>query len=567
MTSAKIPPKPGKDTIYIDVEDEITAIIDKVESAKQKVVALVLPKRAAVLQSIVNMRLLKRNAEKAAKNVVLITSEEALLPLAGAVGLHVARNLQSKPEVPSAPTGAAIRKAVDNEPPEDIDAEPDKENTKLDYHRAVGELAAAHGEDESAIALGDEDEPAAAAKNAKSKTPKDKKLKVPNFDRFRLLLIGGITALVLLIIFIILAVFVLPKATITIKTSSSPVSANLTLHAADSVKTLDEAGNAIPAVVKTTKQTSTQSVPATGQQNNGTKATGSVTMSDCVTGYSPPSSVPAGTGISVNGLTYITQQDTKFGAGVGTGSCINYQATSSTPITAQAGGAKYNVPSGTDFAVSSRPDVDASGSANGGTDNIVTVVSQGDLNNASSKLTGADNTSFTKNFESQLASQGLYVVTGTLKAADPTVTASPALGQPASNTTVTTTINYTVIAIQKSDLRKIITDALNKQIDKSKQKISDEDVLKEATIGVQSQASPNDATLSVSIDTTAVPIIDVASIQKESAGQKNGDIQSAVGGLPGVKSVNVKLSPFWVSKAPSASKIKVVQEQVASSGN
>jgi hypothetical protein len=85
MSEAKTP-KAGKDTIYIDAEDEITSIIDKVESAKEKIVALVLPKRSSTLQSIVNMRLLKRSAESAGKSVVLITSESALMPLAGAAG-------------------------------------------------------------------------------------------------------------------------------------------------------------------------------------------------------------------------------------------------------------------------------------------------------------------------------------------------------------------------------------------------------------------------------------------------------------------------------------------------
>jgi len=66
----KIPPKadkPAKDTVYIDIDDDITAIIDKVEAAKNKVVALVLPKRSSVLQSIVNMRLLKRGADNSSK--------------------------------------------------------------------------------------------------------------------------------------------------------------------------------------------------------------------------------------------------------------------------------------------------------------------------------------------------------------------------------------------------------------------------------------------------------------------------------------------------------------------
>src|SRR6266404_1395162 len=111
--SAKIPPKPSKDVIYVDVDDEITSIIDKIENSEHKVVALVLPKRAASLQSIVNMKLLKRSADTAGKNPVLITSEAALLPLAGAAGLHVAKNLQSKPEIPDAPAGATAARTAD----------------------------------------------------------------------------------------------------------------------------------------------------------------------------------------------------------------------------------------------------------------------------------------------------------------------------------------------------------------------------------------------------------------------------------------------------------------------
>ena len=65
-----------KDTIYIDVDDEITGIIDKVKNSKSKVVALVLPKRATVFQSIVNMKLLKKSVEGSNKNLVLITAEK-----------------------------------------------------------------------------------------------------------------------------------------------------------------------------------------------------------------------------------------------------------------------------------------------------------------------------------------------------------------------------------------------------------------------------------------------------------------------------------------------------------
>src|SRR5438105_4435466 len=89
-----------KETIYIDIDDEITTIIEKVRAANEKIVALVLPKRATVLQSIVNMKLLKRTADAEKKSLVLITSEAGLMPLAGTVGLYVAKTLQTKPAVP-----------------------------------------------------------------------------------------------------------------------------------------------------------------------------------------------------------------------------------------------------------------------------------------------------------------------------------------------------------------------------------------------------------------------------------------------------------------------------------
>ena len=80
------PANTSKDTVYIDVDDEITTIIDKVRGSDKRIVALVLPKRAAVLQSVVNMKLLKRSADQAKKQLVLITSEAGLLPLARTFG-------------------------------------------------------------------------------------------------------------------------------------------------------------------------------------------------------------------------------------------------------------------------------------------------------------------------------------------------------------------------------------------------------------------------------------------------------------------------------------------------
>lgn len=47
----------NKDTVYIDIDDEITAIIEKVRASSQKNRSVGAAQRASVLQSIVNMKL------------------------------------------------------------------------------------------------------------------------------------------------------------------------------------------------------------------------------------------------------------------------------------------------------------------------------------------------------------------------------------------------------------------------------------------------------------------------------------------------------------------------------
>jgi hypothetical protein len=220
-----------KDTVYVDIDDEITAIIDKVRSSQQRIVALVLPKRATVLQSLVNMKLLKRSAEQTKKHVVLITTESGLLPLAGAVGMYVAPSLQSRPVIPAA--DGAIADTADSEADDSVEFDPDTEAAT-----PVGKLAgpaAFAAEELDTIELDNEPDDEStdtsgaatgAAAAAAIKPKKDKKLKIPDFNKFRLGLIIGGVLLVALIIFAYLATAVLPKATVTLVTDTSDVPTN-----------------------------------------------------------------------------------------------------------------------------------------------------------------------------------------------------------------------------------------------------------------------------------------------------------------------------------------------------
>lgn len=538
-----------KDTIYVDIDDEITTIIDKVRSSEGKVVALVLPKRAAVFQSIVNMKLLKRAVESAKKHLVLITSEANLMPLAGAVGLHVAATPQSKPEIPAAAEPVADEESMD-EPVEEPEFTADNAGDQ-----PVGELSKRSGHVIGGVAAADtavtlDDEVADDSMNPLGKLKKNRHLKVPNFNKFRLRLFLAILGLIALIVGLYIANVVLPKATIAITTNSSNVNVSLAPTLDTAAQKFDGTKLVLPAKSEQQQKTSSQQVDATGQKNTGDVASGSVDMSAtaCAPNLGTPNTVPAGTGITTNGLTFITQKKASFSFDhFQGGSCAVYKA-NNIDISAQNAGTKYNV-SGATFSVAGRSDVSATGSASGGTDNIIKVVSQADIDGAKQKLTAQDTTAIQAALEQALRDDGMYPLVATFKAGDPVVTTTKNVGDEADNVTVTEAITYTMFGTKKTDLDALIQQFVDTQIDPKKQSILNNG-LSTATITI-TNATATTMTINLQTVATVGPDLNVASIKQQAANKKIGDVKSMINAIPGVTDVEVQLSPFWVSTVPS----------------
>ena len=91
----------NKDVIYIEPEDDITDIISKLESAKEKIIALVPPKKAGVLRSIVNIKLIYKTAAASGKTVVLVTNDQSIIKLAATVHMPITKDLQTAPHMPT----------------------------------------------------------------------------------------------------------------------------------------------------------------------------------------------------------------------------------------------------------------------------------------------------------------------------------------------------------------------------------------------------------------------------------------------------------------------------------
>lgn len=545
---------PDKDTIYIDIDDEITGIIDKLHASHGKVVALVLPKRASVFQSIVNMKLLKRAADASHKHLVLITAEAGLLPLAGVAGIHVAKTLTSKPEIPSAPG------LVDDheEAIEEDNTEPEL-NAETAGDQPVGKLAglgaAVHtGSDGvETLMLDDEDLPpeadAAVPGPKKFDPPKGKKnkgLRIPNFNRFRLLLAAGVLGLILLIVGLVAALTILPKAHINIDTNAINVDSNLNLNLSTAAKSLKTEDNTVPAKLVQQQKTYVQQATTTGQKNTGNKATGVVRITNC--SQTDDITVPAGTGLSSGGNTYIGQETVTVPvSSFKKGSCQN-DGFADVNVVAQSPGASYNLPAGAAYTIAGgSSSLSAHGAAvAGGTDNIVQTVNQNDINAAKAKITTTDAT-VKQALQDQLDQLSYYAVSATYNPGAPAITTSANVGDAANNVTVTEIVTYTMFGVHQGDLKKLIDDNVKTQID-PKQSILSEG-LDKAKFTV-TNGSETGAQVALSTVATAGPDLDVGAIKKAAAGQKSGKIKGDLENRAGVKSVSIKLSPFWVSSIP-----------------
>jgi hypothetical protein len=63
-------------TLYIDIDEEITSIVDRVKKAEVSEIIIVAPKNAMLLQSIVNLKLLKKEADRRKKQLLIITQDK-----------------------------------------------------------------------------------------------------------------------------------------------------------------------------------------------------------------------------------------------------------------------------------------------------------------------------------------------------------------------------------------------------------------------------------------------------------------------------------------------------------
>ena len=568
----------NKDVIYIEPEDDITDIIAKVKNAKTKIVALVPPKKAGVLRSVVNFKLIAKTALQHNKTVVLISTDENLVKFAQSVKMPVAKSLSSKPQLATddeAEFGDADEESdiIEEEPEtETSTSKSEKKDVKSDHeksHKDDKKVEAVKAKKSEEVVT--EDEIDEEADTDKKVAKKKSNQKVPNIKKYRTQIIIGSVFAVIMVVVLIWAFAFAPaaKVIVHVRTSDQGFSETIKL-------TTDQDKEDIDAGIfymeeKAIEKTASADFEATGEVDKGTKASGTLTVKrtspvSIVGNGRDAITIPVGTKFTYNGLTYVSTAASTLRAVDGkdfdTDTCkvstslvatcdLSKDVTTTVKIEAIENGDKYNmgaVNSGWTASISGATPT-SSAAISGGTSKIVKIVSKDDLAAAEENLDITGESDAKKELIDENSDDAI-VIKSSFNIENGQLSSSTALGEEVNGDTkpkVTKKTTYKVYTVYRDAVSQYIGDDTRTVYATGAGK--DE----EKVIAFFESYKNNNGEYTAKLKSTVKigPRVTPEMISEKILGQKVGQVRTMLTSINGVADVEINRSYFWVTKIPS----------------
>jgi hypothetical protein len=543
------------DALYLEADEDITSAIDKLHKSAGRTVQVVVPKRSTMLQSIINLKLLKKAADQDGKQLVLVTNDHVASDLAGRVGLAVAPSLGAKgvisaPHVPEQLKQAdEIIEADDPEPPPpppQMTAAPKPQGKRpmLIKRRDLGGSEAVEAAD-----AGVTDAQGAAPDGTVKKSPR-----VPNYGHLkkRMLWLG---LAIVLVVGYIFGMYYFSSAKVTLFTNGARVDVTTTFAVDPSLATSNVSGEVLAGHEVTSNKTLSGSFTPSGKQDAGTKASGSMIVTNSL-GVDQP--LVAGTRFEApDGNIFVSGQDVTVPAATLDSDGNKINGTSTIPVTAQANGDNYNeAPTTYTIPALNNPKVTAQGAQmSGGTTKTVNVVTQPDINTEQAALLSQNQSTVARSLAAEVPA-GYNALTSSAASSVSNVTSSPAVGGVGNTGSLQIHVSYSELVVKTSDYNALVAAAEQQQIGSGNQIYDNGIAGAQITPGSKDQTGRQ--TFQLAATAYSGPKLNLASIATKLKGQRYGDAVSAAQGLPGVSQATVSIWPGWSSSMPArAAKIKI----------
>ena len=569
----------NKDVIYVEPEDDITDIILKIENSKEKIVALVPPKKAGVFRSVVNIKLIAKSGASSGKKIVLVTVDPSIIRLAASAKLPVTKNLQTAPSIPVVTEepetlkGESLVEESDGEVETEEDVEEllgddEKDDDETDDKKEDDKKAARKEKEDkdSDDDEGDEDNEDAKKpeKPVKKKSEKGgNKLLMWVKDHKKVAIFGGVAAL-LLVVFLVWAFVFAPAVTVTVGVKAT--SNNFSEAVSFTTNLTEENASEGKFYIEEKKIEDIKEVEfeATGKKNVGEKATGVVKVRAVTSSKGGTVQIKAGDSFSNSGLTYIADKGVTMSYD-GTDDSVCSNVDDKTPkrtfdsegcwiyanvaVTAAEPGSKYNISARENGWDTTAPvSVTSDGAMSGGTDAEVTIVQQSDIDKAKSELTAANEN---ENKEKLLNSIGdnMLVIDSSFKQTTGEAISTPGAGEEVKDGAKPKLKAVTTASIDVVDRTKIeefITKKANLGEDKKIYEIKNPFI---------ENFSQSGSGFTGKLKTTYLtgPKVSVNSVVEAIRGKGIGDAQHILKDIDGVADVRIQGSYPWVMSVPGDS--------------
>lgn len=554
--------------IYLEPDEEITSVIDKIKKAQSTNLGLVIPRDATLLQSVVNLRLLSREANSLGKKISVVTADKIGRNLAARIGLPVFASIEEK-----TPIFQPTTEVVNND--EVLEVEPEESALPENSGFKVQHYQAGSGEINRSMPKSDipesqtEESPHSVNWNRHEKPvfknrPSGGHSVVPTEKSSINSMLGRkdkeyknlhkiIWPIVAVFIILCLAAtyFLLPKATVTVFVPSENLQKDLTLSISDQVKVANVENSVLPGALISAESSKDGKFSTTGKKDIGTKAAGTITIYNNLD--TNTHNFTAGTKLASSNQTFVLKSAVQLPAAqVQSLSPLKFTpGTVSASIEAEKPGAEYNVKAGRftilGIAAAQQEAIYGQSSSDlaGGMSRVAQVVSQTDYDSAKDSLTKDLTDTLAK--EMQQKADGKTILEKAIAASTPEITSTAKVGDEASDFQMTVKIKDQAVAYTAADLNTFINDILQLQIasDKTVTIPSESDLVLDVKDTAYDKGQLN---LTAKVNAKVSAKISESDIAKSVLGKKSSEAEKIVLVNKGIDHVAIGFSPSWWPK-------------------
>lgn len=549
-------------TLYLDTTEEITAVIDRLASVPGDVVELVIPSEAAVLQSVVNLKLLARAAKRLNKQLTITTRDETGQHLALQAGIAVRAQLGGPLLSPSrTPQSAPVAQTIQgtkeddpepNEPAQDeAPAPPRRRSAPVTVVPATlvktrSKSTAVTSTGRRLRALPDVTDDGAVKSDRVAEKPRVALL--PDWPWKKI----GIGAGAVLVVGFVLLTFVFAQATVKVTPKQQQAALDVEVVAKP---TPDLSKHEVSGRILEATKDGTRQVAPSGTKDGGTKATGTVTISNIFSNQPQSFGVNTRLQSASSQVFLLTAQAIAPGATVDKGKAVAGTVTAT--VTAEKFGEEYNVgpttfafidlPADQQAGITGKSDV----AMTGGTKKTLKVLSADDVNGAVKAITDELSAPLLKQLHDQL-SPGEELLDPATKTETRGKKTSVAVGAETESDQVDVSLTVVVKGFSDvgADVDKVASEALKGQLP-ANQSLLDSAASKVTHTFKSVDFKQQTLVLATHAERLAQFNVDAAAVAKQAAGKTRGQAQTALQAWPEVERVEVQLSPFWRIHLPS----------------